>query len=144
MASIIQDNKQLEALNNINTGIATVRDINTLLAGANDYSIGFANERGRSTKVTVSGKTRSKICAALVSHKAKIIKDVLSMAEKYHINISDEEMAILNASDAPASDAKPQEPQRVEASLEEEPNPEMTQKVLKEELIEEAAPDANY
>lgn len=92
MATIMKDTKQLQALNEIEEAIATVKAINTIELGSGIMNIVFTPEESKNAiKIALSSSEEEKIKSVLKSKKIKLSKEILNKAEKFRITLSDEE-----------------------------------------------------
>lgn len=111
MPKIMQDNEQMKALSTISADLLTIETLNKLIAlPADDTSFSIsakapgsdgagASKRGDSGKAVsavISTKMSSKVHQILVGQRAIIVKEIIGLAAKYHIELSDEEQASIS------------------------------------------------
>lgn len=91
MATLIQDEAQVRACEEINRMLGEVELINRILA---DQSWSCVIPYGK-TKLTIDPALRPKMDSILSAQKAKAVKSIQSLAAKYKIALSDEDKAII-------------------------------------------------
>lgn len=95
MASIIKDEKQIEALGEIEDGLNVIRQINMIMeAGDNgNFAITFTPKEGKS--VSINSDEQKKLKDILVLKKDKLIKEINTKSKKHRIALSDEDLLIM-------------------------------------------------
>ena len=89
MASIIKDDKQLQALNEIEESLNVINQINQIKEGEGTFSITFSPVSGRT--VSVLCDEEKQLLDILSQKKEKLVKDIKIKAKKYRIALSDED-----------------------------------------------------
>ena len=95
MASIIKDNQQVKALEEITAALETIRTMNTILQPCKDgtYQVQFAPVKGRASRVEVS---KAEIEAAIIRRRKALIREVNTKAAKWRIDLDTADMAIMS------------------------------------------------
>lgn len=95
MASIIKDNQQVKALEEITTALETIRTMNTILQPCKDgtYQVQFAPVKGRASRVEVS---KAEIEASIIRRRKALIRDVNTKAAKWRIDLDTADLAIMS------------------------------------------------
>lgn len=95
MASIIKDNQQVKALEEITAALETIRTMNTILQPCKDgtYQVQFAPVKGRASRVEVS---KAEIEAAVIRRRKALIREVNTKAAKWRIDLDTEDLAIMS------------------------------------------------
>lgn len=96
MPQIIQENKQIQALNEINEQLSVISAINASLSGRCSYCIVAISGDGQSlNKILVDERDQSKISSILNGQRGRLIKSVQGKAEKFRISLDKTDRDIL-------------------------------------------------
>ncbi len=101
MPKIIADQKQQEALEEIERDIIMIKQIDELLSSDSIVLSNTTSKKG--SKITVAGDVAAKIKNTMTSYRKKIAKEILSKAKKNRLMLDDEETALLDNNSADAS-----------------------------------------
>ena len=96
MPSIIQDEKQAQALKEIEQKLMIVDSLNAALTEGTGFTIMANPSDGKTVKIDFIGKESEKLVAILCGYKKRLSKEILSKAEQYRIALSDKEKAGLS------------------------------------------------
>lgn len=100
MAKIARDEVLEQKLKEVNRLISEVADINAVLKSNTLQVSTIKTESAKSVTVTLTDKGNAevfgKLTAALIRHKELLTKEIKKAAEKYRIELSDEDDAILS------------------------------------------------
>lgn len=98
MAAIIRDNKQDNALVEIESALATVKQLNLML-GSRDMSVVFqiamVPEKGRGVKVDVNHPEKKIFFSLCTRYRARLIKEIRVKAEKFRISLDSKDLACM-------------------------------------------------
>lgn len=96
MPTIIENTQQINALNEIETALAVIKAINTIVSATDGtISILYKPEKGRKVQVDVPDVSRGKAIGILNSTKDRLVKEVKSKASKFRINLDDADLACM-------------------------------------------------
>lgn len=96
MPTIIKDEKQTKALNDINAYLAEIKSINTMLDDTKaKFRITYTPARGKGITVDVDSTFTSRLQSALRQQKGKRARAAQLLAQKYRIELDEDELAIM-------------------------------------------------
>lgn len=96
MPKIIQEDKRVSALNEIEASLDIIRSINAALGEENSYIITAGCPDARATgKVTIDEKDVPKLRAILTGQRARLAKEIQAKAARHRIELDDDDMACL-------------------------------------------------
>lgn len=102
MAAIIRDDKQDNALAEIESALSTVRSLNLILRNRNStaaFQVGMVPEKGRGVRIDV-GKPEKKIFIALCTkYRTRLVKEIRVKAEKFRISLDGDDTACMEEAD---------------------------------------------
>ena len=96
MPKIIQEDKRVTALNEIEASLAVIRSINAALVEENSYIVTAVCSDARITgKVPIDEKDMPKLRSILAGQRARLAKDVLAKSGRHRIELDDDDMMCL-------------------------------------------------
>jgi len=94
MPAILQDSKQIKALNEIEEMLETIKKLNSIIYSQNiPLSISTIPNVGRGVKTVIGEQERTKIISVLLSNKKRLIKEITTTAARFRIKLTEEEEA---------------------------------------------------
>lgn len=104
MASIIKNEEQIKALQEVEENLETIKQLNQVIAsGGQGAFIGITPAKGKPLKVEVNEKDRKSVVALCSKIRERATRETLAKAEKYHISLNDEEVKVLTPSKTSAT-----------------------------------------
>lgn len=107
MAAIIRDDKQDNALVEIEAALAVVKQLNAMLEkrdGSNAFQVAMLSEKGRGSKVDVCAQEMKFITAFCTKYRTRLVKEIRTKAEKYRISLDKNDQDIISAGDESTED----------------------------------------
>lgn len=96
MPTIIENTQQVNALNEIETALAIIKSINTIISSENGtLTLVYKPEKGRKVHVDVPNASRTKAIGILSSTKDRLVKEVKTKAAKFHIGLDEVDLACM-------------------------------------------------
>lgn len=97
MPSIIKEDKQVRALQEIEDQLSIVNVLNSLMAEETLYITSGPEGGGKrgAVGVTVKEKEMPKVQAVLDAYRARLCREIRSNAERFRIALDDRDLAIL-------------------------------------------------
>lgn len=96
MPKIIQEDKRVSALNEIEASLGVIRSINAALGEENSYVITAGCPDARvAGKVTIDEKDVPKLRSILTGQRARLTKEILAKAARHRIELDDDDMTCL-------------------------------------------------
>ena len=95
MPSIIQDEKQAQALKEIEAELSVIEQLNIALSEGASYTVSAKNNAGKTAKVEMEEKEASKLNSILAGYKARLAKDIQAKAKANRILLSNNELEAL-------------------------------------------------
>ena len=109
MPTIIQNEQQIQALDEINNALNQIKGINTILGGIpNDaeLQIALVPKSGRGTKVSCAKVEEVKVLSILSMMKHRLVKEIKAKSTKFRVDLSDEDLICMGGvPDASLSDS---------------------------------------
>ncbi len=106
MASIIKNDQQVKALNEINEALDTVKALNALLnpgvEGA--YQLSFIPEKGKAIKVMLGKSEEKNVFAVSTKLREKLIKEIRAKAQKYRIILDQSDLQIIEGEETSSNE----------------------------------------
>lgn len=111
MPKIIQNIDQVKALKSISNDLTTVETIDKITgagkkAAVFSISVKAGAKSARETSVEISQKNAARLLQILAAERAMKVKEIQTLAAKYNIELSDEDIQICQG-DKAATEAKP-------------------------------------
>ena len=104
MAQYRIDPEQKAALDTINSGLDSIRILNTLILTDEDLCVSICEFTGKRKKnrdsdaaVTIDAAQKDRIISVLTVQRAKAIREITSLAKKHGIELDEEEKAVISA-----------------------------------------------
>jgi len=103
MAQYRIDPEQKAALDTINSGLDSVRILNTLILADEDLCVSICEFIGKrkkgketGTAVTIDAAQKDRIISVLTVQRAKTIREIMALAKKHGIELDDGEKAVIS------------------------------------------------
>lgn len=103
MPTIKKEDKQLQALEEITEDLAEMGMLNGALKGTFAISVVIEQNSKKTMKVPLEEKDAQRVRAVVQARRLRLVKRIRMKAEKFRIELSDEEQAMLD--DAQESEA---------------------------------------
>jgi len=106
MAAIIRDDKQDNALVEIEAALATVKQLNLMLGDRNMaavFQIAMVPEKGRGVKVDVVHPEKKIFFSLCAKYRARLVKEIRVKAEKFRISLDSKDLACMEEGENPES-----------------------------------------
>ena len=96
MPKIIQEDKRVAALNEIEDSLGIIRSINAALGEKNSYIVTAVCPDARAAgKVPLDGKDVPKLRSILAGQRARLVKEIQAKAARHRIELDDDDMKCL-------------------------------------------------
>lgn len=97
MPAIKKDDKQLTALQEIETALATVRQMNTAMEQGVPLQVIATPDKGKAIKIDIPADESKAIVGTIGRVRTKLVKEVRSKAAKFKIDLDESDNAVLDA-----------------------------------------------
>lgn len=95
MASIMKNNKQEEALSQINADLETIKQINAAIDNKAAFQIITTQEKGKGLKLPISADEEKAVIAILDKIRGRLAKGIRAKAKKFSIELDEADEQIL-------------------------------------------------
>lgn len=100
MASIIKNETQIKALKDIEEGIETIKQLNSIIAAdAKGAYFGAGGDKGKGSRIEVAPKEAKPFLAFCAKVKTRMVRDIYAKAEKHNISLDTEDKKTLGTTE---------------------------------------------
>lgn len=98
MPSIKREDKQVQALNEITDELNEIKILNGAISGKLGIAVVVEQSSRKTMKVKMDSKDARRILPVVLARKVRLVKDIRAKAAKYRIDLSTEDLQLMDES----------------------------------------------